>query len=543
MKRQIRFALAAITIAFGLYGCFLFSDDEPQPDVMGINTNTYTIPAGYTLYFVVHNLTTRTKNIAVWGDNLSSLVGTKSIFAPSFATQPASYPIMGLPPSFSRDLPRGNWRTSLSTISSRSPTMLTYGSGSPIGYGENPSNWIIGTTTLQFTVVRYVDNTYSNITATLRAIGTNMTPGASPTSVPGAVAYIFVDDSDWGTHVTAQTITNLATNFNGANGIYAKLTNILGGYEDGGGPSGDGGVDANKTIYILIHDIQDGYNGSTVKGFVGGYYFAGNDFPTNRFPQSSQKQMFVIDAYPTLSTYPGLGISTLIHEAQHMINFAQKYFLGGVSEETWLNEACSMMVEDILDEFVPDADRVYANGNGSRMSFFLSQPERGLFRWNDSDVLYDYGKSYAYLAFVCRNTTPRLVKEIVSGAGRTKTGGAAMDAALSAVGAGKTFAGTVKLWRKASIYNTTNLSSSWTGYRTNANMSGYELRALNLTTYDNEYGGKGPVFYYFRSSRSVFAMDPYSSFIFKGRPSSGDTVTVYVSADPSIEVEAIITNL
>lgn len=539
MKRSFLFSLLMIS-AFLLSGCFLF-EEEKQPDVAAIRTNTYTIPTGHSLYFVVHNLTTSTKNVAVWGDNLSlPSTTTKSLFGEIGALSPSVYPIMGLPSSFQQVIPTGNWRTQ---STSTTKGMFTGETSTPIDYGYNPSNWVIGTTKLNFWVVNMVANKYSNITATLRAIGTNMTTGASPTSVAGGVAYIFVDDNDWGTRVTPAMITNLATNFNGENGIYAKLTNVLGGYEDGGGPLGDGGVDKNKNIYILLHDIQDGFNGSG--GFVGGYYAPINDFPTNDQPPntsySSERQMFVIDTYPTLSSYPGFAISTLIHEAQHMINFGQKYFVGGVNEETWLNEACSMIVEDILDEFVPSSDRVYANN--SRLSYFVSQPERGLFVWKDEDVLYDYGKAYAYLAFLARNTTPRIVKEIVSGAGRNKTGGSAVDAALSAIGAGKTFQETVKLWRKASIYNTTTLSSSWTGYRTNAAVTGYELRALDLSTYTNDRSSTGPVFYYFRSSSKTFTFYPYSTFIFKGVPTSGNTVTVYISDDPQIEVEVIITNL
>ncbi|MCX7882543.1 MAG: hypothetical protein N2314_04910 [Brevinematales bacterium] len=528
-------------IIFLVNGCFLFEEEKKQPDVATVRTNSYTLPAGYFLYVTVRNLTTETKNVAVWGKNLSTpLTPTKS-FGGGFSLTPSlSTPIMGLPPSFQYHIPTGNWRASFSS----SKATFTFGSSPPINYGENPSNWTIGTTKLNFWVVNIQANKYSNITATLRAIGTNMTTGASPSSVAGGVAYIFVDDNDWGTRVTPTIVTQIATNFNGANGIYAKLTNILGGYEDGGGPGGDGGVDANKNIYILLHDIQDGYSGSG--GFVGGYYAPINDFPTNYQPPSttfsSMKQMFVIDAYPTLTSYPGFGISTLIHEAQHMINFGQKYFIGGVQEETWLNEACSMMVEDILDEFVPSADRVYVNN--SRMSYFVSEPERGLLRWSDDDdVLYDYGKAYAYLAFVARNTTPRIVKEIVSGVGRNKTGGAAVEAALSAVGAGKTFKESIRLWQKANIYNTTSLSSSWTGYRTNASLSGYELRALDLNSYNNDRSSTGPVLYYFRSAKNVFTFDPYSTFIFKGVPTSGSTVTVYISDDPQIEVEAIITNL
>lgn len=226
-----------------------------------------------------------------------------------------------------------------------------------------------------------------------------------------------------------------------------------------------------------------------------------------------------------------------------MINFGQKYFIGNVQEETWLNEACSMAVEDILDEFVSDPTaRVYADGE--RISYFISKPERGLFRWDEDDeVMYDYGKSYAYLAFLMRNTSPKILKEIVSGAGRNKTGSDAVAAALSTLGVNKTFKETVKLWRKASIYNSFALSSSWSGYKTNTNVSGYELRALDLASYQNDKGTTGPVFYYFRSSSSVFSLDPYSSFIFKGRPTSSNTVTVYVSDDSAIEVEVILTNL
>ncbi len=529
--------LGVIVVVFS--GCFLV---EEEPDTPEIKELTYTVPSGHTLYLVVHNLTTSKRNWAVYGENLTSVGTTKSLVGNITGTgektfPTASYPIYGLPPSYYQNLPPANWRESRTRVSEN--VLFTYGNAaSAKNYGENPSNWVIGATQLTFKVVDIQDNIYVNVTATLRAIGTNMTSGASPTSVPGGVAYIFVDTTQT---VSDDVVRAFATNFNGANGIYAKLTNILGGYEDGGGPSGDGGVDTNKNIYILLTDIQDGFSGSG--GFVAGYYDPGNDFPVSINSNSSEKQMFVIDTYPTLDSGTSLALSTLIHEAQHMINFGQKYFVGGVQEEVWLNEACSMAVEDILDEFVPVlSDRVYANN--SRMSYFLSMPERGLFYWSyGSDGLYDYGKSYAYMAFLMRQTSPRIVKEIVSGVGRNKAGKAAVEAALLAVGTGKSFDETVRLWQKSLIYNQFSLSSLWAGYKTNTNFSGYELRALDVSTYNNEVFTTGPVFYYFRSSKEVFTWNPYATYIFKGRPASGNEVKITISDDPNMTYEVIITNL
>ncbi len=74
-----------------------------MPDVAAVRTNTYTIPAGYSLYFVVHNLTTSTKNVAVWGDNLSlPSTTTKSLFGEIGDLSPSVYPIMGFLPLFRR---------------------------------------------------------------------------------------------------------------------------------------------------------------------------------------------------------------------------------------------------------------------------------------------------------------------------------------------------------------------------------------------------------------------------------------------------------
>ncbi|URA10410.1 M30 family zinc metallopeptidase [Thermospira aquatica] len=518
-------------------GCFLVEEEPDRPETKEL---TYTVPSGYNLYLVVHNLTTSSRNWVVYGENFTSVGTLKSIVGDGIGgekfSSSSSYPVYGLPMQYYQNLPPANWRkTGTKTFGN---ILFTYGdTNSALDYGRNPSNWVIGTTELSFKVVNIEANTYTNITAKLWAIGTNMTTGASPINVLGGVAYIFVDVN---ATVSPDKITNFAVNFNGTNGIYAKLTNILGGYEDGGGPHGDGGVDTNKNIYILFTDIKDGYSGSG--GFVAGYYDPGNDFPKSLNPNSSEKQMFVIDTDPTLNLHVSLALSTLIHEAQHMINWGQKYFVGGVEEETWLNEACSMAAEDVLDEFVPDeAYRVYANG--SRMSYFLSQPERGLFYWGDYDVLYDYGKSYAYLAFLMRQTSPLILKEIVSEVGRDKVGKAAVEAALSKLNAGKTFDETVRLWQKSLIYNERNLSSLWKGYKTNAILSGYELKALDLSSYGNNKSTTGPVFYYFRSSRTVFTWKPYATYIFKGRPASGNEVKITITDDPNMTYEVIITNI
>ncbi|MFN3660424.1 MAG: hypothetical protein ACK4TN_04195, partial [Brevinematales bacterium] len=85
MTRKIEWMIF-ISVFFLWSGCLLFEEEPQEPDVATIRTNSYTIPAGYHLYLVAHNLTTKEKNVAVWGENLTSTGTTKSIFSTSLSS-------------------------------------------------------------------------------------------------------------------------------------------------------------------------------------------------------------------------------------------------------------------------------------------------------------------------------------------------------------------------------------------------------------------------------------------------------------------------
>ncbi|MFN4217164.1 MAG: hypothetical protein ACK4HQ_07170, partial [Brevinematales bacterium] len=95
MKRKIAWIIV-ISMFFLGSGCFLFEEEPIEPDVATIRTNHYTVPSGYNLYVVVHNLNTGKRNVAVWGENLSSFGTTKSVFSTKTFSSSSSYPIMGL---------------------------------------------------------------------------------------------------------------------------------------------------------------------------------------------------------------------------------------------------------------------------------------------------------------------------------------------------------------------------------------------------------------------------------------------------------------
>ena len=130
--------------------------------------------------------------------------------------------------------------------------------------------------------------------------------------------------------------------------IYPLTTNLF-GYEYGGGPNGNGGMDNDKKIQVLIYDFGDESGDAVTVGF-----FWSKDFYTqaelDRYGWKSKTnlaEMIYINA-SRLIKYPNDIYSTLIHEFQHMIRFNGKFVKYGVSSSTWYCEMLAMLAEDAI---------------------------------------------------------------------------------------------------------------------------------------------------------------------------------------------------
>ncbi len=298
----------------------------------------------------------------------------------------------------------------------------------------------------------YVDND-SNISrfkpkmATLRAIGYdggNKVTSDSCDSVDESKidCLVWVVDEYWGTSsagnkVDANVCRDIAEKFSknykfeqkifgdissemySSNSKEASLVNMS------TGKSGD-------YVNIVLYDIGVDYNSDKPCGVVG--YFYSKDYimnPSTSYEDvksgllsdlsrcSNEGKFFYIDTpFANLSgvsksgyEYKGTGkasetvISTLFHEFQHMINFAQKNLKGVqvTNTDTWYNEMLSMLSEDLMGESlgISSEEKVDVSRlRGYNNYYFLS----GLAEYrNDDYAVVSYSTAYALGAYLARN--------------------------------------------------------------------------------------------------------------------------------------------
>ncbi len=518
------------------YGLSSSSSSSPVPGVVLTNftyivsntlitgsTNITGLQAGLNFYVIIHNLDpVNSYTAGIWADNMD-LPASQSYSvsrAGAGSPNPRIHRVDGSP------ILENNFKSKYGSKGAVLPGLnLSVSSANPIDYGDWQAAWganPVGTYNTSFFIADLVTGGYDTASCTLRAVG--------------KYCYIFVQDSEWANgHINQAVVDNLVNSYNA---IYPSETGLI-GYEPGGGAGGNGGIDANRNIYIVLADIEDGFpnNGGW---YVGGYFDPGNEMPVSSNPYSNEKEMFVIDTYPGIFYSGQQSLSgaqtTLVHEFQHMINFAQKTGM----EETWLNEGCSMLAEDIFKNLsgVTGSAIVY----NERIPFYLGMPDRILQSWSSlSDVLFDYAKSYSYMAYLARNTGPELLHEIVSGAGKNYTGLAALNAALQAVGSSKSLNDSYTAWRESYIYFFEKpVQGAWNGYPASAsyyNGTNYTLDAFTLSdfsAYDvntSSYTstGSGPIFFNLSHQSINGAIAPYQTIIFQGMVHSSGSVNIHVN--------------
>lgn len=202
-----------------------------------------------------------------------------------------------------------------------------------------------------------------------------------------------VDDEncrEGATQLAAEEVENLSLMFDK---IYFAVTNIL-GYEYGGGPNGDGGVDGDTKIQIVVSDI-----GSNVAGF-----FSSKDLLPNS-SNSNSAEMFYVDAEEYRDEANWIYL-TLAHEFQHLINYSQKVLSRkpGVpvpTRSTWYNEMMSMMTEDAVTKYLELNDTKLKERIGSFLSGYYKEAMTEFTSSNNGS--YGYGNKWAFGSYLLRN--------------------------------------------------------------------------------------------------------------------------------------------
>ena len=199
--------------------------------------------------------------------------------------------------------------------------------------------------------------------------------------------------------VTLERAQQLASQFDL---IYPLTTNIF-GYEFGGGLGGNGGMDGDPKIQILVYDILNAAGQFAANGF-----FWAKDFFTQEELNASGwnvktnlAEIFYINSITVIDN-PAFSYSVLIHELQHMIHWNEKTVIRGVNSAAWYNEMLSLMAEDIIAPMigVPTTDRGHPLQNDLPW-FLLSYFEEGFTEWHQTAV--SYATKYAFGAFLLRN--------------------------------------------------------------------------------------------------------------------------------------------
>lgn len=163
----------------------------------------------------------------------------------------------------------------------------------------------------------------------------------------------------------------------------------------------------NTKMDILLYDIQDGYDGTTVRTYVSGYTDLTDFISEDLGGNGNERGILHIDIYPLMgkSGTPDVekAYSTVVHEFQHQISYSDSlfdYFTGKTSSyinDAWWNEAFSMAAEHLYTgEPLTSRINSYNQANNStplRKGLVLDYLD---YSENNNNVASNYGTSYLF---------------------------------------------------------------------------------------------------------------------------------------------------
>lgn len=279
-----------------------------------------------------------------------------------------------------------------------------------------------------FFAIDFVSKQQYAINATLRASGTH--------------CYIFVEDSEWQTHITTPIVQSIQRTFDSATpadpqrGIYDILTEDF-------GPSPD--VDENDKVIILLLNILDKSTSYTTSG-----YFMPIDqhrgrlhHPTFGPLHSNEADIIYINSrnhHPNndVSDISNLH-SVIAHELQHLIHWHHS-----PNEEIWIDEGCADYAA------FQCGFNLYQHVNA-----FQNAPNTSLIDWTqqtETNLLAHYGAAFLFMLYFHDHyggteTVAALVKNPLDGIpGITQT--------LKMQGTNKSFSDIFSDWKVANYLTT-----------------------------------------------------------------------------------------
>jgi hypothetical protein len=285
--------------------------------------------------------------------------------------------------------------------------------------------------------------------------------------------------------VAPSVAKEIATRFDS---IYSYETSLI-GYEYGGGPGGNGGVDGDSRIQILIYDIPE-WN-------IAGYFW-GKDFysqstldkTNNRPPRTNNGEIFYLDYVFASGENRKILYSTMVHELQHMINFNSKTIRHGLSAGTWYNEMLSMVTEDTISPLIGISFNTTGHPSVMRLPVFLNYfAASGVADWDAGDIVLSYANCYAFGAYLARNFGgAKLLQNMVTNA---EVDEPSISQAMSAAGFGGGFDFALSKYGEAFIFNDIFRHTFNKTVTQNIGGQNYQFKKLDILAMSSEKGA-GP---------------------------------------------------
>jgi hypothetical protein len=359
----------------------------------------------------------------------------------------------------------------------------------------------------------------------------------------GGYGNIWVMKDDDGNYCIADTLAKeLADKFDE---IYPIETNLL-GYEYGGGPSGDGGIDKDPRIQILVYN----FNSSATLG----YYWAKDFYDQDTIDswkwnaKTNLAEIFYVNSANLFSSAIDLYYSTMVHEFQHMINFNQKTIAKNINSETWYNEMLSMLSEDVISPLIGVLPLKYGHPTYHRIPTFLTSYNGvGLTEWGTPNTNVSYSITYSFGAYLLRNYGgAKLLQEMLA---NNSTNIESVTAALQTVtkDSGLSFEESFRRFGEVLIFSGTMPPDVMSFDKTDDSLtingktfiaSGFDV----WKDYISDYSSIKPKIL---SLTEQVAMRPYSMTVHQGssawQKQTGDvTITLQRPDDPNVEFYLMI---
>jgi len=281
-----------------------------------------------------------------------------------------------------------------------------------LSQGISPAESTVGDRQ-DFRVANFATGEYATRTFELKVIGSKCKIFLDIASATDAEGRIFDPAS-----TTTAMLQNMATSFD--NQIFTFIEENYGRTWD---KNGDGKVSIFYSAFL----------NASYWGLLG--FFNPEDFTDSS--NSNKRDAFYMciwdpNFFPTSDLYMNQITSTLVHEFQHLVNYAEHtHFAGGFGEEAWLNEGLSMQAEIRFTGERPGHFDNYANA-----------PETvSITNWSQS--LGNYGGDGLYLLYLFEQVGSPTIKTLVQ---TNRHGTANIDTVFAGRGG---FEGTFKDWSAA----------------------------------------------------------------------------------------------